>query len=133
MRATKKETFDLLFDMLKQYYQGLLDGLIKTAGVLIIVAGWVATSSTLAEHLRTHRWERYIGIGLIAMGHILFAIIAYRVYRLSHRTYDLLKEVDYLDSRYYDNFLVRRITYLLYYSANLVITLGIILMLWTIQ
>jgi hypothetical protein len=132
MPATQKEKFDLLFDMLKQYYQGLLDGLIKTAGVLIIVAGWVATSSTLTDHLRNNPWERHIGVVLVAIGHILFAIIAYRVYWLSGKTYDLLREVDYFDPRYYENYRVRRVTFLLYYSANLVITIGIIMMLWMI-
>jgi hypothetical protein len=127
-QASDKEKFELLHGMLIKYYDGLFDGTMKAAGVLIIVAGWLATSDSLSNLLNRSIWLRYFAIAAVVLGYAVYLRVAYLAYKISNDTFCYLEELDYMDSRYYAHQRIRLSKYVLYGVANLVLTTGIVIL-----
>jgi hypothetical protein len=128
-QASDKEKFDLLRGMLNKYYEGLFDGFIKTAGILIVVGGWVATSESLSNLLKGNGRLRYFGVAVVIAAYALYVRIAWRVYYLSGETYRLLEELDYMDPKYYAHQRIICSTFIVYCAANLLLTAGVVVLL----
>lgn len=127
-RASDKEKFELLHGMLIKYYDGLFDGTMKAAGVLVIVAGWIATSDSLSNLLNRSIWLRYFGVAAVVFAYALFLRVAYLAYKISNDTFRHLEELDYMDSRYYAYQRISLSKYVLYGVANLLLTIGIVVL-----
>jgi len=102
--ASPKEKFTLLFEMLKFYYSSPLDGLVRTSAILLVVAGWMASSDAVQRQLDLNPWLRWWGLTLIAVGEGLYLYISWRVYLRSKITSRLLDELAYMETKYYANY-----------------------------
>jgi len=102
--ASPKEKFTLLLEMLKFYYGSPLDGLVRTSAILVVIAGWMASSESVQRQLCLNPKLRWWGLALIVVGEMIYLYIAWRVYFRSKATFELLKEVAYMEDRYYANY-----------------------------
>jgi hypothetical protein len=127
-QASDKEKFELLHGVLLKYYDGLFDGTMKTAGVLVIVAGWIATSDSLSNLLNRSVWLRYFGVTVVIFAYALYLRVAYLAYKISNDTFRNLEELDYMDSTYYAHQRINLSKYVLYGIANLLLTIGIVVL-----
>lgn len=126
MSASDQEIFNLLYAMLKGYYQGLIDGALRVNGIFLVASGWILTSSTPASYLTAHVTARHTVIALVIVVHALFLLIALRGYALSRSTARLLGELNYMPVKYYQNHRIRPVTLAAWYLTNLLITGGFI-------
>jgi hypothetical protein len=126
MPASDKEIFDLLYNMLKGYYLGLIDGALRVNGIFLVAAGWVLTSSTPAAYLQAHPEARTAVISLVIVAHGLYLLIAVRAFALSRSTTHLLGDLDYMPPKYYANHVIRPVTLAMWYFTNLIVTGGIV-------
>lgn len=126
MPASDQETFELLYGMLKGYYQGLVDGALRVNGFFLIAGGWLLTSSTPSSALQTHLPVRHTAIALLVLAHGLYFFIALRAFLLSRSTERLLGELSYMPSKYYANHCIRPVTVAMWYLSNVLITGGIV-------
>ena len=127
-QASSKEQFELLHGVLIKYYDGLFDGFMKAAGVLIIVAGWVATSDSLSSLLNRSVWLRYFGVAIVTSAYALYMRVSYSAYKISGEAFRLLEELNYMDSRYYAHQRISLSKYALYGAANLLLTAGVVVL-----
>jgi len=75
MPASDRERFELLYGMLKGYYQSLVDGALRVNGIFLIAAGWILTSSTPISYLERHAVARHAAIALVLVAHGLYLLI----------------------------------------------------------
>ena len=124
--ATQKESFELLYEMLKAYYTGFLDSAFKVAGFYLLAIGWVITSHDARDALRTDDAARQMALIGATLGWLLYAVISVRVLGLSHQTFRLLTKVAYMDIHYVENHRIKRLTWLLFVG-------GILSLSWLLQ
>ena len=123
--AKSKEKFELLYEMLKRYYASLFEGTVAAAGVLIVIAGWVASSASLRHQLCLHHWMFRMAFGLPIIGFVLYVFIAWRVFHLSNKTADLLDSLGYMEKEYYENYRIKWFTLVVYIIAEAALTAAI--------
>ena len=131
MAAKSKEKFELLYEMLKRYYGSLLEGTVAAAGVLIVVAGWVGSSTTLRYQLCLHPWMFRVAFGLPIIGFVLYVYIAWRVFHLSNKTADFLDNLAYMENKYYENYRIKWFTLIIYIIAGAALTTAICVVIYT--
>jgi hypothetical protein len=133
MTATDKEKFELLYEMLRSYYQSLFDGTVKAAGVLLIIAGWVASSDSLRRELCLHHTIRWVALALPCVAFTLYLFIAIRIYVLSNSAAARLDALQYMDAGCYSNYRLRWFTLLVYCIADLALTVAIIVVIKSVE
>ncbi len=126
MPASDREIFDLLYGMLKYYYQGLVDGALRVNGIFLVATGWLLASATASGYLQAHATARYAAVGLVVVAHGLYLVIALRAFALSRSTARLLNDLNYMPSQYYENHRIRPVTLTVWYLTNLLVTGGIV-------
>ena len=126
MPASDKEIFELLYGMLKHYYQGLIDGALRVNGIFLVATGWILTSATSAAYLHDHPTARSTVIGIVIVTHGLYLLIALRAFTLSRSTVRLLGDLDYMPAKYYENHRIRPVTLAVWYFTNLLATGGMV-------
>jgi hypothetical protein len=124
--ASDQEIFELLYGMLKGYYQGLIDGALRVNGIFLVATGWIVASATSAAYLQAHPTARRTVVALVIVAHGLYLLIAFRAFALSRSTARLLGELNYMPQRYYENYRIRPLTLAVWYFTNLLITAGIV-------
>lgn len=126
MPASDREIFELLYGMLKGYYQGLIDGALRVNGIFLVATGWLLASATTAGYLQAHPPARHAVIALVIGVHALYLFIALRAFALSTSTARLLRDLNYMPPQYYENHRIRPVTLVVWYLTNLLITGGIV-------
>lgn len=126
MPASDQEVFELLYAMLKGYYQGLIDGALRVNGIFLVATGWIVASATSAAYLQAHPTARQTVIALVVVAHGLYLLIALRAFALSRSTARLLTELNYMPPKYYEHHRIRPLTLAVWYLTNLLITGGIV-------
>lgn len=126
MPASDQEIFELLYGMLKGYYQALIDGALRVNAIFLVATGWIVASSTAGPYLQQHRTAQQTVMALVIVTHLLFLLIALRAFALSRSTTRLLHDLNYMPARYYDNHRIRPVMLALWYGTNLLITISLV-------
>jgi len=125
--ATPKEQFDLLYANLKYYRDSSIDSVFKVAGFLIVVGGWLVTSTDARVFLASNILFRLTAVVVIVVIAAVYTLIAIRVMRHSQLTFDRLTELAYMPTEHLQEVLIRPSSVLPFVLANAVISMAICL------
>lgn len=128
--ADNKARFDILFETLRDYQQSLLDNSAKTAGFLLLSIGWLATSQTARDTLRSDGLLRGAAVCAVFVGMAVYITAALHVYRAARRIRARLVDLSYLPL---DDLEARRLSgnmVLVFTLGNLAIALLLVAVIW---
>ena len=95
------EAFKFLYAQLASYQLSFFDNALKVTASLLLVAGWVITSESARDLLRVQAVLRYAGALLVLFCSALYALMMWRLHRMSGVTKSLLDEQGYWPPAYY--------------------------------
>lgn len=117
--VSDKERFELLYARLKGIHDTFIDVVFKATGAFLLVTGWIVTSDTARNYLKSDSISRWLGIlGLLVVYAVLYAIAAYRTAQSSQRISKQLDEVAYMPHEYYSDLIVPKALTAAYTVAN---------------
>ena len=99
--AKDSERFHLLYDSLEHFQERLVTSVTATAGALLVVIGWSATSESLTRTIATSRWLGITGVFVLVAALAVYLGTSYRLLRESRRVHGLLVALAYLEPAYY--------------------------------
>jgi hypothetical protein len=104
--ATAKETFDALIDNLRGHRPMLFDNVAKVTGFLLLAIGWLATSKDARAFFGTNPLIKYsFACAFLLLGSMTIASCI-MAHRFSLRMLDLMRELNVMDSKYYEIFAI---------------------------
>jgi hypothetical protein len=128
--ADEKARFEILFDALRDYQQGLVDNTAKTAGFLLLSIGWLVTSETARKALGADWLLRSASSAAVLVGVVLYSAAALHVYQAARRIRTRLFELSYIPA---DELGVRTISVsilIVFILGNLVLSLLLAALIW---
>lgn len=100
--ASRREEFDLLYDMLKQTQDWLIDFEFKQGAFLFIVLGWTVSSDKAQAFFRAHPFMQ-VAMTALMLGLTMFhAYWVYMHYVRSRAIHGRLVGLDYMPVDYYE-------------------------------
>ena len=106
-RLSPAESFKALFDALKDYQGKALDSGYKTLGFMVIALGWLMTSKDTRQFLESHPGVCNAGIVFLAVGCVCYALMSFRMYRLSQSVARKLDALNYADQDVYSHYIIK--------------------------
>jgi hypothetical protein len=97
--AAKK--FDVLHQALVEYQQRIISTGLSGTGFILVVIGWLATSTNLHEFLRASPSARWGGALALLLALAAYLLLARRALRNMHDVKRRLDELKYLPESYY--------------------------------
>lgn len=129
-KADEKARFDILFETLRDYQQGLLDNTAKTAGFLLLSIGWLVTSETARDTLSSDGRLRGATASAVFLAVTLYAAAALYVYQAAKKIHTRLVELDYVPAEDLDARTISVFTLMLFILANVTIALLLVTIIW---
>ena len=101
---TIEKKFDLLYGTLEKYNQRYVTASLATAGVLMVIIGWLLTEQVAQDFFKGKPITTSIFVFII----IPFLIYAYvspmlRVFNVNQEAYCKIQELKYMDEKYYEH------------------------------
>jgi hypothetical protein len=88
--------FDVLYSTLCDVQGSLIDNMARTAGFLLLAAGWIATSETTRSFLRANPSIRYLAVVSLAGAFGLYGAASIKAFLISRDTFRLLVDLDFM-------------------------------------
>lgn len=101
-RASREKQHDFLADLLIHYYRGVIDFAFRNGVVLLAITGWVISSDAAQAFLASSVYVRIIGSSFAVAYTVFHAVWIYKWYSKSNDTFEYLKELAFMDERYYN-------------------------------
>ena len=118
MDDLRKAAFGLLYDSLKGYQSGFVDGGLKVTGFLLIVLGWLLTSKEARDYLARDVIGRTIAATSLIAASVMYASIAYRVYLRSQNVFAQLRRLNYLPVETYQDHVIQPFAVVMFILSN---------------
>ena len=126
-----KDKFDLLYATLCETQNGLLDSTAKVAGLLLLVTGWIVTSESAQKFIKANEFFKYLALIILLIAFALYVWASLCAFWISQSTISLLNDLNYMESKYYEQRQVEKRTLILFIGGNfLIVALSIFLILW---
>lgn len=119
--ATAKETFDLLVDDLRGHRPALFDNVAKVTGFLLISIGWLATSKDARAFFGVNPFIKYCFVAAFLLLGSMASASCIMAYRHSLRMLDLMRGIEFMDSKYYEILSINKYT-------NIICVTGIVIL-----
>jgi len=103
----RKHAFDVLYASLKNYHDGTIEGTFKVVGFGLLILGWLVTSKEVRAFLRVASTIHTMGIVALVISGIVYSVISYRVFKLSHKVSATLEALDYHPRAVYGDRIMR--------------------------
>lgn len=128
--SSPKEKFDVLYGMLKQTQEWLIDFEFKQGAFLFIVLGWTVSSDKAQAFFRAHP-SMQLGMTALMLGLTSFhAYWVYMHYVRSRAVHRRLVGLDYMPLDYYEPQRVHRFLVVSFGASHLLISSIIIAAVW---
>ena len=121
--ATRKEQYELLIDLLKSQYRGLISFEISQFTFLVLVIGWIITSGLARDFFEKHTNVAYIICVFLLMWTSSHVMWVHTWYRRSRAAFGHLVEMQYMCSKYFESELIPRRTILSLWITHSVLTI----------
>jgi hypothetical protein len=118
MDDLRKAAFALLYDSLKGYQSGFVDGGLKVTGFLLIVLGWLLTSKEARDYLARDMIGRTIAVISLITASLMYASITYRVYLRSNTVFAQLARLNYLPVETYQDHVIQPFAVVIFILSN---------------
>jgi hypothetical protein len=106
--AKPKDKADFVYKVLLDSYNKYLDDVFKTAGLGLLVIGWLFTSDKTRQFLQENRNIRITVLIIVVLLSMVHLYSLYQDYVETNGLWDLLKEIGYMPPEYFMRY---RITY----------------------
>jgi len=124
-RAPDKERFDQCIAMLKGYYDALESRLGASVGLLVVVVGWLISSTTARQAL-TNTWLFALAFGTLTFIVLLYGLNVARWVGKWRKIRKYIESLNYIEPRYYLRYEVPSWTWIAYFTPVAVLYLFIV-------
>jgi hypothetical protein len=125
-----KDRFELLFEILRIYYDKFLETSFKVAGLLFLVGGWVLASDKTWVFLSADPIVATTTMAALVLAWAMFTATCYRAYRLSNEVFGILTTLNYIEREYYSRYKIAFFMFGMVVAANGLLTSWLLLIVW---
>jgi len=101
--ASVKEKFDLLFVLLKDYFNQIVDNSFRHATVEVVVLGWLISSESARNFFQSNRVVSWYACSVTLLYAIFHSIWIWKNYLRSRTAYVQLCKLGYMPSEFFDS------------------------------
>jgi hypothetical protein len=101
LEASTKEKFDMLFGLLKGYFNQLVDNSFRHATVEALILGWLITSESARNFLQNNRVVSWFACGVVLLYATFHSTWIWKNYLRSCIAYTQLCKLGYMPSEYF--------------------------------
>jgi hypothetical protein len=110
LKASPKEKFDTLYELLKEHYAGLIDFEFKHGTVLTLLLGWVLASKDARDFLHSYGGvARFVCVAVLLYA-AFHSIWVWNFYRRSLLAYTQLCKLGYMPTEYFEKRCIQSFT-----------------------
>jgi len=117
IQASDKEKFDLLYASLQKYHLGFIDSSFKVVGFLLLVMGWLLTSTAARTSLQENVYLSALAIAGLLVSGFVFTMSSMHVRKLSKQMFEELNMLKYMPENHYSDRFIRKRTLIIFTAS----------------
>lgn len=101
LEASAKEKFDMLFGLLKEYFNQMVDNSFRHATVEVLILGWLITSESARNFFQNNHMVSWFACSVTLLYATFHSTWIWKNYLRSRIAYMQLRELGYMPSEYF--------------------------------
>lgn len=130
--AINKERFQELYGSYARAYERFLENGFKTSTALLVILGWLLSSSNAQNYFAKHDHDRWVAIGLIFLAAVFLCLTFHRLSSVSRSLRARLDKLNFMQPEYHQQHQIVPLIYWAVVGQNLLACVLIERILWGI-
>lgn len=123
---------EMLIEALSKFQENFVSTSYSTMGFLLVISGWLITSSDAQGFLNKHKPLILLGIVFLILAMIGYAVGAFHIQRTSQDIFDYLKDVKSVEESWFKHYLLSIRGAAFFVGMQSLVLLWVIYVLYTI-